>query len=176
MSQRELGERVGVDQSAISSWERGAAVPGVDRVFHLDLAFGFQPGTLLVKAGLIKLESLTTLQRRSEEREPANVSGIKVFFDNGTLAEIRLPPKLPLEQWLELARTMIADEISSGAAVTKVVVVQTGDDYESSITAGSKGTNLEELLRLIEIMLEAQGEVEPPLRRYPAFDPSEEPF
>lgn len=174
LSQRQLGERVEVDQSAIRPWERGAVVPKVDQIFRLDLAFGFQPGTLLVKAGLINADSLARLQRRSGDQGPINVSGIEISFDNDTTAAIRLPPRLGIEHWLELARTMIADEISSGAAATKVTIVQP-DDYESEMTIGSKGRNLEEMLRLIEIMLEAQGEVEPP-RRYPAFDASEEPF
>lgn len=172
LSQRALAERVGVNQSMISTWERGDAVPRVDHIFRLDLAFGFQPGTLLSNAGLIKLASQRPDGSASEDA-PANVSRIEFHFDTGDSAEVQLPPNLSLDQWRELARTMLVDEIEAGASVTKMVVGQP-DDYESSMTTRSKGNDIEELLRRLEIMLEAQGEVDPP--RHPTYDTSSEPF
>jgi len=54
LSQREIGRRVGVDQTVVSTWVRGAATPSVERILALDRLFDLRPGTLLERAGLVE--------------------------------------------------------------------------------------------------------------------------
>jgi transcriptional regulator with XRE-family HTH domain len=189
LSQGALGKRIGVDQSMISSWERGTALPSLDRIFNLDMAFGLQPGTLLVRAGLVGPDAIESAVRRSHGQVPANVARIEVEAD-GVVSKMSLQPRLTAEQWQELARSMIGDD-ESASKVTKVAVTAPGDDYpqESSFERPKGGLDLEELLRLVRILLDSQGTYEEPGSGWggwdgrrtastqpPAYDPSEEPF
>jgi transcriptional regulator with XRE-family HTH domain len=54
LSQSEIGRRIGVDQTVVSTWARGAAIPSVERILALDRLFGLRPGTLLERAGLVE--------------------------------------------------------------------------------------------------------------------------
>jgi transcriptional regulator with XRE-family HTH domain len=54
LSQSEIGRRIGVDQTVVSTWARGAAIPSVERILALDRLFGLRPGTLLERAGLVQ--------------------------------------------------------------------------------------------------------------------------
>src|SRR5687768_5628113 len=53
LTQREIGERVGVDQTVVSNWVRGTATPSLPRLIALDLAFGLEPGDLLRRSGVV---------------------------------------------------------------------------------------------------------------------------
>jgi transcriptional regulator with XRE-family HTH domain len=57
LSQREIGRRMGVDQTVVSTWVRGVATPSVERIVALDRMFGFRPGTLLERAGFVEPRS-----------------------------------------------------------------------------------------------------------------------
>jgi transcriptional regulator with XRE-family HTH domain len=73
LSQREIGRRIGVDQTVVSTWVRGTATPSVERIVALDRLFGLRPGTLLERAGLV--EPRTTEEAISAE--PAIAVGDK---------------------------------------------------------------------------------------------------
>jgi transcriptional regulator with XRE-family HTH domain len=177
LSQREIGERAGTDQTVISSWERGIAAPSIDRMFRVDLALGLQPGTLLVRAGLIRPGAVAAAAKRSQGEPIADVTSVRVASASGTTG-MTLPPRLTVEQWLELVRTMVKDDEQANK-VLKILVTSSSDDADSSIEMPAGYNSLEELLRLVEIMLEAQGPYVEPRgwgSRPPTYDPAEEPF
>ncbi len=46
LSQRRLGEAIGVRQSAITQWERGVVIPSNEHVFAAEQALKLSPGSL----------------------------------------------------------------------------------------------------------------------------------
>ncbi len=46
LSQHDLGQMVGVEQSAVTQWETGKTTPARERVFAIEYALGLKQGTL----------------------------------------------------------------------------------------------------------------------------------
>jgi transcriptional regulator with XRE-family HTH domain len=79
LSQSEIGRRIGVDQTVVSTWVRGVTTPSVERILALDRVFGLRPGTLLERAGLIEprtTEEAIAAEPTIQEREKNVLQGI----------------------------------------------------------------------------------------------------
>lgn len=71
-TQRSLGVLIGVDQTMLSQWESGTAIPTLPRVVQLEGALGLAPGSLLVGAGLVEAPR--------PETDPLNCCGDALFW------------------------------------------------------------------------------------------------
>lgn len=59
LSQTELGACIDVSQPVVSGWERGTYLPRLEQILGLDRVFGFEPGELMVRAGVISRGTVT---------------------------------------------------------------------------------------------------------------------
>jgi transcriptional regulator with XRE-family HTH domain len=60
MTQTQLAERIGQDQTQVSRWELAKAVPTVLDVSRLEVGLLLRPGDLLIRAGLVEMPPLDT--------------------------------------------------------------------------------------------------------------------
>jgi transcriptional regulator with XRE-family HTH domain len=113
LSQSEIGRRIGVDQTVVSTWARGAAIPSVERILALDRLFGLRPGTLLERAGLVE-------PRTTEEAiaaEPAIDDDDKNVLQSMVAARRRTAASpVPLDDLFLLNRERLQEAVDGAVA------------------------------------------------------------
>lgn len=59
LSQAAFAQRIGISQTALSAWERGAAMPDPDLVFEAERQLGIEPGGLSGYLGFVPFDAST---------------------------------------------------------------------------------------------------------------------
>jgi transcriptional regulator with XRE-family HTH domain len=79
LTQREAGESLGVDASAISRWERGETLPSATNVSRLAALYGLDELDLLRRVNEAKDEEIATMNKTNEQLAGSLVRAIDEF-------------------------------------------------------------------------------------------------
>lgn len=75
LSQAPFAQAIGISQTALSAWERGAAMPDPDLVFEAERRLGIAPGGLSGYLGFIPFDSSTLPEPDTEFTEYLHLGG-----------------------------------------------------------------------------------------------------
>lgn len=94
LTQRELGQRLGVTQGAVSAWVNGGQV-SADQLVRISHAFGIDPRAFLERAGVLEPARLEDVLRGDPSLDEQGVTGALLAYEHEVVATARRRSRQP---------------------------------------------------------------------------------